>query len=195
MFPWKHFSSWSAFFHPERQQAAQTLPPSLAPLPRVPQPPRLTTLEGRLLLLACHLPPDWRLAFAQELGRILAQRRRQGYLRLPPPRLPVSYERFGTVGQALRPLSVPAVCEHLRDEVWEIVRLLEAPAEAYCRTQRNCLLARRAARLGHLVDNLAQPRRGVDAWQELFQALLALPGAQGVDMPTRPRAPRHAKAS
>ncbi len=195
---WKRFSLWSAFFRPERQQAAP-------PPPRPPRPPQtaplpalrvsLTTLEGLLLLVACQLPPDWRVIYAQELGRVLNQRRRHGYLRLPPPRMPLSYERFGNNGELLQPFDTLAVCARLRRETEAIVRLLETPEEELCSTRRTCLLARRAARLGQLVDELAKPRRGVDTWQELFLALLAVPGAQGLGMPTRPRSPRRVKVS
>ncbi len=182
---WKRFSPWSAFFRPQRQQAAPPppRPPQAAPLPAFSV--SLTTLEGLLLLAACHLPPDWRVIYAQELGRVLNQRRRHGYLRLPPPRMPLSYERFGNNGEMLQPFDALAVCSRLRRETEAIIRLLETPKEELCSTRRTCLLARRAARLGQLVDELAKPRRKVDAWQELFQALLAVPGAQGLGMPTR----------
>ncbi len=136
------------------------------------------SIEGRVQLFFCQLLEDWRQPFTDELRRILRQRRRGGYLPLPPPRVPLARERLGKYGEALRPLETPAVYDLLRRQVEEGLRVLELPEEALSQARRCSDLAWQAARLWQLVRELDRPRRKTDAWQALWQALWTLPGAR-----------------
>jgi len=197
MFP--RLSHWLAFFSPQRGSHAarseQPRRPNNAPpgtaalhagrLPGAPASPAptapfslLATPAGRVQVFFCQLPEDWRQPFTNELLRILRQRRRGGYLPLPPLQQPLARERFGRCGEALRSLETRALYDLLRQQVEEGLRMLELPEELLCQARRCSDLAWQAARLGQLVRELDRPRRKVDAWQALWQALWTLPGAR-----------------
>ncbi len=197
MFP--RLSHWLAFFSPQRgcrasrseqPRCPNNTPPgtaalhaermpgaSASPAPTVPFS-LLATLAGRVQVFFCQLPEDWRQPFTNELLRILRQRRRGGYLPLPPLKQPLSRARFDRYGEALRPLETRAVYDLLCQQVEEGLRMLELPEELLCQARRCSDLAWQAARLGQLVRELDRPRRKVDAQQALSEALLALPGAR-----------------
>ena len=110
--------------------------------------------------------PAWlREAVALNLRQTLGWRA-QHCQPLNAPKTPHDYRRFGLLGGELVPHRAGAVCETLRDELRELIRVVEGRQPIL---ERNHLLAMHSIRLGQLCAELEQ--RGLDALEEVRAGL------------------------
>lgn len=97
--------------------------------------------------------------------------RAQHCLPLDAPETPPEYTRFGLEGEQLPPRDAPSLCQVVRAEVRQVVRVVEGRQS---RTERNWRLAMHSIRLGQLCAELEQ--RGQDVLEAVRGGLRALRG-------------------